>query len=183
MVENPLSVIMDGVRGWTVPILRGTNGNCLLPLSWDETHIPPGLHQFEVQFVIGEYMRESGPTQAVFFANQPRSGSPLEIVRTHVDTNLHATVLELPLSYDTLREPNFLNGRGKIALTIDHRLGHHSIPLLRGTNGNCLLVLNRDREHIPPGPHDVNVNVWIGDYLFTTGPARAITFDDNRTLH
>lgn len=181
--ENDLSVIIDEYGGCTVPILRGTNGNCLLPLNWDNEQIPPGLHNLEVNFLIGESMSARGATQAVVFPNKPRSGSPLDIVRTHVDTNLHTIVLELPLSYDLLRERDFLNGHGKIVLEIDGRRVHHSIPPLRGTNGNCLLVLNRDREQIPPGLHEVQVRLWIGEYLLAIGPARAVAFDKNATSH
>jgi hypothetical protein len=185
--KNDLSVIIDEYGGCTVPILRATNGNCLLPLNRDKEQIPPGLHQLEVSFVIGESMTMRGSTQAVVFANEPRSGSPLDIVRTHVDTNLHTIVLELPLSYDLLREPNFLNGHGKIVLTIssfiDSRYVRHSIRPLRETNGNCLLVLNRDREQIPPGIRQVQVELWIGEYLLAKGPARAIAFDKNATSH
>jgi hypothetical protein len=86
-----------------------------------------------------------------------------------------------------LREPNFLNGHGKIVLTIssfiDSRYVRHSIRPLRETNGNCLLVLNRDREQIPPGIRQVQVELWIGEYLLAKGPARAIAFDKNATSH
>jgi hypothetical protein len=183
--ENDLSVIIDEYGGCTVPILRATNGNCLLPVNWDKEQIPPGLHQLQVNFLIGESMSARGSTQAVVFANEPRSGSPLDIVRTQVDTNLHTIVLELPLSYDLLREPNFLNGHGKIVLTIssfiDSRYVRHSIRPLRETNGNCLLVLNRDREQIPPGIRQVRVELWIGEYPLAIGPARPIVFDKNAT--
>jgi hypothetical protein len=180
--RNALHVTMDGDHRWKVPILRGTNGDCLLPLNWDEGHISPGLHRFTVGFLAGELMLEVGATQAVVFANEPRSGSPLDIVRTQVGTNLHTAVLELPLPYDLLREPNLLNGHGKIAVTIDKRYFRRSIPPVRGTNGNCLLVLNRDREKIPPGRHEVQVELWIDRYLFAEGPARAIAFDNSATL-
>jgi hypothetical protein len=185
--KNDLGVIIDENGGCTVPILRGTNGNCLLPLNWDDNKISPGLHNLEVVFHIGEAMSARGSTQAVVFAYESGSGSPLDIVRMQVDTNLHTIVLELPLSYDLLREPNFLNGHGKIVLRISslmdsHYVGH-SIRPLRGTNGNCLLVLNRDRQQIPPGIRQVRIELWIGENLLAVGPARDISFDKNTTSH
>jgi hypothetical protein len=103
-----------------------------------------------------------------------RSGSPLDIIRTNVDTNLNATFLEVPLSYDLLREHDFFRGRGSLGVIIDG--DGHGVPSLRGTNGNCLLVLSWDRERISPGLHKIEINFLIGEYLSARGSTQAVVF-------
>ncbi len=165
-----------------IPELRGTNGNCFLVLNWDREQIPPGLHKFQVNLRIGKDLNASGSTQCVVPNNNPRSGSPLDIVCTHVDTNLDSTVLEVPLSYDLLRENDFLDGRRTIDVIIDDRI-HRSVPRSRGENGNCLLVLDWDREQIPPGVHELRVVLRIADYIYAIGSPRAVAFNRHPTSH
>jgi hypothetical protein len=129
--------------------------------------------------------RHEGRTMAQWLrtlASEPgRSGSPLDIIRTHVDTNLHTVLLEVPLSYDLLREHDFLDGIGRIDVVIDG--GCCSVPLLRETNGNCLLLLDWDREHIPPGLHKLELDFLIDEYLHARGSTQAVVFANNPTSH
>jgi hypothetical protein len=105
-----------------------------------------------------------------------RSGSPLDIIRVYEGTNIHTTVLEVPLSYDLLREHDFLNGAGNVDVVIDG--GGHSVHHLRGTNGNCLLLLDWDREQKLPGLHKIEVDFLIGEYLHERGSTQAVVFAD-----
>jgi len=133
--------------------------------------------------------RHEGRTMAqwlrVLSSEPGMSGSPLDIIRTHVDTKPHTVVLEVPLSYDLLREHDFFDGWGKIGVVIGRRA--YSVPCLRGTNGNCLLLLDWGREQIAPGPHEVQVDFMITsrafDHLHSVGSARAIIFDNSPTRH
>jgi hypothetical protein len=119
-------------------------------------------------------------------ASEPgRSGSPLDIIRFNVDTNQRTTWLEVPLSYDLLRDHDFLDGIGKIRVIVDG--GAHSASRLRETNGNCVLKLDWDWEHIPPGLHKVGVDfeIWPSPYnlLHAQGTTRDIAFDNPPTSH
>jgi hypothetical protein len=131
--------------------------------------------------------RYEGQTMAQWLrilASEPgRSGSPLDIVRTHVDTNLHSIALEVPLSYALVREHDFLDGEGKIELRIDGRF--YPVHHLRETNGNCLLPV--PPWGISPGLHEVEVELQIVsrayDRLYARGSPRTIALDNNSTSH
>lgn len=107
-----------------------------------------------------------------------RSGSPLDIIRVHVDTNLY-TSIEVPLSYELLRKHNFLDGSGKIYLIVDH--DNTTVHQLGQTNGNCLFPL--PRWGIQAGMHEVTVEfvLWTGvdQYVSARGSPRGIAFDNN----
>jgi hypothetical protein len=132
-----------------------------------------------------------------------RSGSPLDIVRVHVSTQLHAAevfsasgeslglaripqrTIEVPLSYDLFRKHKALGRAGYIRLLIDGYPVH--TELSRGTNGSCLIPLP---EYIRLGPHQVAVEFVIrapghGSKidLRARGSERAIVVDDNPTSH
>jgi hypothetical protein len=111
-------------------------------------------------------------------ASEPgRSGSPLDITRVHVDTKRRTTV-EVPLSFDLLREHNILREAGRICLVIDG--GQMRVETLRGTNGNCLIPLPLG---LPPGLHQVAVDftIWPGPdkRMHAKGSERAVTVDDS----
>jgi hypothetical protein len=137
-----------------------------------------------------------------------RAGSPLDITRVHVSTNLHTVELssgnpyysdrqslglarvpertiEVPLSYDAFREHKALGRAGYFNLLIDGDPVH--TELLRGTNGSCLIPLP---EYMPPGPHQVAVEFVIRApghgskiYLHARGSERAIAFGERSTSH
>jgi hypothetical protein len=114
-------------------------------------------------------------------ATEPgRSGSPLDIIRVHVDTGLHTSV-EVPLSYDLVRECNFLDGYGKILIIIDHDI--EAVHQLGETNGNCLFPL--PWWGVTPGVHEVTVKfvLWTGvdQAVSARGSSRTIAFDNNPT--
>jgi hypothetical protein len=133
-----------------------------------------------VEVRLGE-PRVKGKTMAQWLkilASDPgNSNSPLDIIRVHVDTNLHA-IVEIPLSYDLLREHNFLKGSGRIYPVIDGA-GETAQPL-RGTNGNCLFPLPWNMR---PGPHAVQVDfaIWGSspDRLHARGSATTIVFTNS----
>ena len=108
-----------------------------------------------------------------------RSGSPLESIQVRLDTNLRTTFLEVPLSYDLMREHNFLRGVGHIFPVIDG--GAQGVECARGTNGSVLIPLSWDYAQILPGLHQVEVEFEIWPRPFTRlrarGPARALAYD------
>ena len=115
-----------------------------------------------------------------------RSGSPLDITRVIEDTNECTTFLEVPLSYDLMREHNFLRGVGYIDPVID---GHVRTDLtcLRGTNGSVLIPLSWYSWEMRPGLHQAKVQfeLWTGAdrRVFASGSARTIGCDNHPTSH
>lgn len=141
-----------------------------------------------------------------------RPGSPLDITRVHVSTNLHTVeffsgnpyssdrqslglarvperTVEVPLSYDLLREHKALGRAGYFNLLIDgYRV---RTKLLRGTNGSCLIPL--PGYMMTPGPHQVVVEFVIRapghpytyPYidLHARGSERTIAIEDGPASH
>ena len=131
-----------------------------------------------------------------------KSGSPLDITRVHVSTQLHTEEvisasgeslglakvpersIEVPLSYDLFREHKALGRAGYFNLLIDGYPVH--TELLRGTNGSCLIPL----PDYMVGPHQVAVEFVIrapghGSKidLHARGSERAIAFDERPISH
>jgi hypothetical protein len=114
-----------------------------------------------------------------------RPGSPLDIIRVNEDTNERTTFLEVALSYDLMREHNFLRGVGFIMPLIDGDV--HTVECLRGTNGSILIPLSWDGSGIPPGLHEAKVKflLWTGIDMNVSawGSARTINFDNHAASH
>jgi hypothetical protein len=110
-------------------------------------------------------------------ATEPgRSGSPLVIIRTQVDTNSNRAQLEVPMSYDLMREHDLLAGRGSIGVVIH---GFESGLPLRGTNGNILIELYGK----PHGLHQLEVEFIIDESMVVRGPTQAVVFANSPASH
>jgi hypothetical protein len=105
-------------------------------------------------------------------SNTNSTDDPLKIVKIINDDKFGNVEFEVPMSYDLLKEHDFLEKNGKFDLSINSRL--LSTYCGRATNGNC--ILGCGINDFTPGTNQVQVEFFISNpsdidrSLYATGP-------------
>ena len=102
-------------------------------------------------------------------ANTNSTENPLKIVQMIYDNKFEVTTVEVALSYDLLKERDFLGENGKFNLIINGR--DLSTNCSRATNGDCLCEF--DKNVLNPGTNQIQVAFSIfkmDQPLYVTGP-------------
>src|SRR6185312_7243648 len=71
--------------------------------------------------------------------------NPLTISKIIYDGQLGNPAVEVPMSYDLLKQNDFLQIHGKFDLSVNDRV--LSVYTSQATNGNCLLNFDKDSLH------------------------------------
>lgn len=103
--------------------------------------------------------------------------APLKILRIiNEEDQPRMCAVEVPVSYELVRQHGFCQGRGKFDLVVNGR--HLSTTCWPATNGNCLLPF--DRSDLAPGTNRIQVVFMIFNpsdtdrFLRATGPVEEL---------
>lgn len=96
-------------------------------------------------------------------------GNPLRIAQISYDNKWQTVIVEVPLSYDLLKDCDFFEKNGKLGLAIGDR--GLSTFCERATNGNCLLGFDENNIHF--GTNHIRAEFFISNPLNLDRPLHA----------